>query len=194
MADIDEYVIAKIKNKYIPYIKEKQYQLVSFKQIEEMKEIISEDFLLNQIMSKDYKYINHRYFEHPLYNYDYWKIVKDDGVSNSVLITREECLGASKCCKIVDYYGDIDDFKYITKAIDEIMIKNNYEFVDIYSFGVDRSIYKNAGFVHCGNRHENIIPNYFHPFEQKNIELKFANPMISGLRFFRGDGDQDRPC
>ena len=31
-------------------------------------------------------------------------------------------------------------------------------------------------------------------FVRKNISLRMMDPLLPGLRLFRGDGDQDRPC
>ena len=56
-----------------------------------------------------------------------------------------------------------------------------------------KGIYQKAGFVECADD-TNIIPNYFNPFEQRNIDLYLVDPIIEGFRAFRGDGDQDRPC
>ena len=90
LADISEYKIAKIKDKIIPRVEDTGYHLESIHTVEEMKEIISEEVLANCIMSKDYSYIQKRYFDHPVYQYDKWKIVNQDGNSKSILITREE--------------------------------------------------------------------------------------------------------
>ena len=39
-----------------------------------------------------------------------------------------------------------------------------------------------------------IIPNYFKPFVQKNIKLRYAfYPSSEKMIFFKGDCDQDRP-
>ena len=40
-----------------------------------------------------------------------------------------------------------------------------------------------------------IIPNYFNPYLQKNIEIYFFvdSKKIDKVRLFKGDGDQDRP-
>lgn len=58
--------------------------------LNEMKAVISERELEQRIMSKDYAYIQKRYFEHPIYQYDIWKIVNQEGETHSILITREE--------------------------------------------------------------------------------------------------------
>lgn len=194
LADIEDYEIARVKNKVIPKIEDTGYCLEQLNAVEEMKQIVSEEVLQGQILSKDYSYIEKRYFKHPVYHYDKWKIVDTEGKSSSVLVTRDESVKDRKICKIVDYYGDLCDFAKITPALDRLMKERKYEFIDIYSYGVPTVLYEQAGFC-CRNKDsENIIPNYFHPFEQRNVELRMIEPGIPGLRMFRGDGDQDRPC
>ncbi len=194
LCEREDYKIAIITNKSIPKVKDKGYTLEIIHSVEEMKQIISEEQLNSQIMSKDYYYIEKRYFKHPIYHYDIWKILNDKGEARSVMITRDEVVGERKMCKIVDYYGEIEDLRDVTFAIDELLKDKGYEYIDVYSYGVPTYIYETAGFLSCDEKCENIIPNYFHPFLKKNIVLKMTKPVVSGLRFFRGDGDQDRPC
>lgn len=194
LGDLNEYKIAKIKNKKIPQIENTEYELKKIFSLSEMKAIISEENLKNSIMSKDYDYIEKRYFEHPIYNYDIWKIQNSKRIGEAVLVTREEQVANSKICKIIDYYGDAKLLGKITPALDRLIMEKSYEYVDVYSYGVDRQIYEQAGFISVEENDENIIPNYFHPFEKKNVFLNMLDPQIAGLRLFRGDGDQDRPC
>lgn len=194
LADCEDYKIAKIKNKVIPEVKESGYIMKPLKSVEEMKRVISEELLAQQILSKDYSYIEKRYFRHPVYQYEVWKIIDAQGDPKSVLVTREENVQNRKICKIVDYYGDFHYFGYITGAVDRLIKQRQYEFVDIYSYGVSTDVYETAGFVRCDEDSENIVPNYFHPFVQKNVSLKMIRYDVPGLRLFRGDGDQDRPC
>ncbi len=194
LADRLDYRIADVKNKVIPYVKDTGYCLEQIFCVDDMKQIITEEMLAGSVMSKDYAYIEKRYFEHPVYQYDKWKVVDRDGNSASILVTRDETALDSKICKIVDYYGDWNDFKRITAALDRLMEERGYEFIDIYSFGVPVDLYEQAGFCCCDETSENIIPNYFHPFERRNITLKMMNPFVPEMKLLRGDGDQDRPC
>ena len=145
-------------------------------------------------MSKDYYYIEKRYFKHPIYHYDFWKIIDKGGDSYSVLITRDEVVKDGIVCKIIDHYGRMKDLGRIAGALDRLMEEKEYEFVDVYSYGVPVEIYEQGGFVRCDKNSENIIPNYFHPFVQENISLRMTEYELPELRLFRGDGDQDRPC
>lgn len=194
LADREEYKIAKVKRKIIPGIMETGYRLEQIRSVEEMKQIVSEETLRGQIPSKEYIYIERRYFDHPVYRYDIWKIVDVKGDSRSVLVTRDEVMLNRKVCKIIDHYGEVTDLGKITGALDRLMEERGYEFVDVYSYGIPTGIYEQAGFCRCDRTSENIIPNYFHPFVQENISLKMVEAKLEGLRLFRGDGDQDRPC
>ncbi len=194
LSDREDYQIAKVQNKRIPVVKESGYRLHLIHSVAEMKKIIPEETLSGQILSKDYSYIEKRYFKHPIYHYDLWEILDTNKNSRSILVTRDETLRNCNICKIVDYYGNLDDLRYITSELDRLMEERNYEFIDIYSYGVPTDLYEQAGFCHCDETSENIIPNYFHPFVQENITLRMLESKVPGLRLFRGDGDQDRPC
>lgn len=194
LADKKKYKIAKVEKKIIPKITETGYRLEHIGSVNEMKQLISERMLLSQIPSKDYSYIEKRYFEHPIYRYDIWKIIDKKEKSQSVLITRDETMEDSKVCEIIDHYGEMTDLGKITGALDCLMEERGYEFVDIYSYGIPIEIYEQAGFCCCNQTSKNIIPNYFHPFVRENISLKMVKTMMPNLRLFRGDGDQDRPC
>ena len=191
--DLPFYKIAKITKKDIPVVSHTGYQLVKIEQFEEIKNILLVAFLEKQRLFKDHNYIYRRYFQHPVYQYNIWKIIRNDGNIKSVLVTRDEYYKDAKICKIIDFFGEVNDLSKITEEIDRLLQLNNYEYIDIYSFGVPKEIYEEAGFVECKDD-TNIIPNYFNPFEQKNVDLNLVDPFVEGFRAFRGDGDQDRPC
>lgn len=194
LADRIEYKIAKVERKVIPCAVNTGYFLELLHSAEEMKQVIPQEELSKQLLSKDYSYIEKRYFNHPIYHYDIWKIVDSNGDSHSVLITREEVMKEYKMCKIVDHYGRMEDLGKIAMALDGLMKEKGYEYIDVYSFGIPVEIYEQGGFVRCDTASENIIPNYFHPYVQKNIPLRLVDSKVEGIRLFRGDGDQDRPC
>lgn len=188
-----DYRIAVVVDKVVPEVGESSYSLEEIFAVSEMQEVISEDRLLTFIPSKDYRYIKHRYFDHPVYTYRFWKIVDENGVSDAVMITRTVEYDGSGCLRIVDFYGDEERISMITAGIDEILLKNNLEYADIYSYGVPTELYERAGFLPVDGGCRNILPNHFHPFEQKNVDLITIDQGVPGMRYFRGDGDQDRP-
>lgn len=75
LADRTDYKIARVADKVIPDSKETGYSLEPIYSVGEMKRIVSEEALAAQILSKDYDYIDRRYFKHPIFHYDIWKVV-----------------------------------------------------------------------------------------------------------------------
>lgn len=193
LRDLANYRIAVVNNTHQPYVSDTGYTLIPCKSLEEMKTVIPEESLITLIPSKDYSYIKWRYFDHPIFHYDLWKINDPSDHSCAILITREEYANGATSCKIVDYYGDYEILGKITSALDRLMEEKKYEFVDIYSFGISTDIYEKAGMLRCDSTSENIIPNYFQPYTPVNSDIMLVPPATQGARLFRGDSDQDKP-
>jgi hypothetical protein len=128
-----------------------------------------------------------------VWTYVPYGICDPKGTDIAVFFSREESYRGSKSLKIVDYYGDLQLIEKIAYALDEMLNKNSYEFVDVYSYGVDNSLYEKAGMVRCDSDSVNIIPQYFQPYLRKNIDIAFSPPNLPKIRVFRGDSGIDRP-
>lgn len=193
LQDISNYRIAVVNDKQIPSIPDTGYTLVPCDSLDEMKSVIPEESLVSLIPSKDYAYIKWRYYDHPIFHYDLWKINDPSGHSCAILITREEHANDATSCKIVDFYGDFEILGKITPALDRLMAEKDYEFIDIYSFGISTEIYEKAGLLRCDSNSVNIVPNYFQPYTPANSDIMLVPPGTPGSRLFRGDSDQDKP-
>ncbi len=193
LSDCSDYHIAVVKDKCIPFIPDSGYRILPLSSIEEMKQIIPEEILLQSAPAKDYQYIKWRYYDHPIFHYDLWKILDNSGNATAILITREEYANSGIACKIVDFYGVSEILGCITVALDDMMSKNGYEYIDIYSYGVSTDIYEKGGLVRCDRDSANIIPNYFQPYTPANSDIMLVSPATAGTRLFRGDADQDKP-
>ena len=193
LSDIDGYHIAIIKNKVIPSISDSGYRLYPVTTIEEIKRYIPLNTLKSVSPHKDYEYLEWRYLNHPVFKYDLWSMGTQIDNSTGLLVTRTETYKNYRSCKIVDYYGDDYLFSQIGTAIDQLLQQEKYEYIDVYSFGMDENAYKKAGFVECDSYSENIIPNNFQPYVPENSEIAIINPASQNVRFFRGDSDQDKP-
>lgn len=191
---LSEYHIASVVDNTIPETPRTGDSISQIRDIGRLKEVLPENVLKSAILKKNYKYIEHRYFDHPVYDYELWQISNDKDDDNAVVITREEKYKDYKSLKIVDFYGDESKIVSFGSLFDEIMRERGYEFVDIYSYGISTDLYLKSGFLGCNSDSENIIPNYFHPFEKRNVDIILKRPDYEGLKLFRGDGDQDRPC
>lgn len=168
----------------------KQISLEEYQKLEEHHKIFTE---ISKYKSKNY-YIN-RYYNHPIYKYGFYGIIKDNDIC-SVFVTRECGNGTAKCLRIVDYIGKTDNLIYVRTDLKELMEKFGYEYIDFVVVGADYDVLKKAGFINRKEHPETIIPNYFEPFLKKNIDLDYAfksvDPEAMAL-FYKADADQDRP-
>ncbi len=106
---------------------------------------------------------------------------------------KEVATQGSKVLRVIDYMGDVGELKYLGGAFEELIHVSEYEYIDFYCYGVDEEILNKAGFVKKQFNDVNIIPNYFEPFVQQNIDINFATSEADNFYMFKGDGDQDRP-
>ena len=81
------------------------------------------------------------------------------------------------------------------RFIFKIVHKEGYEYADFYCYGLENKILNDAGFFLVNSIDDLIIPNYFSPYLQKNINLNFFvdTENLNLIKLFKGDGDQDRP-
>lgn len=141
-------------------------------------------------IQKDDWYIKWRYFDHPAFSYQLFLVEKEE-IKPLVVVAREQIAQGSKCLRVVDLLGNYDLIKGFTSKVDDILHENDCEYIDCYVTGIEKSIFTDCGWSDTEET-EDIIPNYFAPFERRNIDIYYSckpgNTVI-----LRGDGDQDRP-
>ena len=72
--------------------------------------------------------------------------------------------------------------------------KNKYEYLDFYNLGIEKKLLQKAGFQKNKFSNKIVIPNYFEPFEKRNVNIQCVTwPKKTEIPVFKGDGDQDRP-
>lgn len=161
--------------------------------LEEFRHAITEEQLRKNTPYKDYDYINHRYFEHPIYCYQMYLVKSEKEEYCGVFVCREVEHEGDRICKIVDYYGDDIAVAYSGKLWDGLLKKRKYEFIDFYCYGIRHEYLQQAGFSLLTEESGNIIPNYFEPFERENVRIRIVVSQWPSFHMYRGDGDQDRP-
>lgn len=192
-SDIDDYKIARIKNKVNDNVIPSQYEttLQEFQSIDEIRNNFDIESV-DAIPYKDSWYVNKRYFCHPYYNYNVYGLVDNTGKVRALLMTRLlECNG-SKIIRIVDYIGDQNMFSGLRKVFVKMIKDKNLEYIDFYTFGFDEESILRVGFQLRTDDDPNVIPNYFEPFLRENVDI-WAHYKLNGTLFFKADGDQDRP-
>lgn len=152
--------------------------------------IFSDSLILSNFRSspeilpiKDQEYYERRYLKHPVFKYKYLKI------QNLIFIGRiVEYLGL-KVFHVVDVVGDMKN----------IILKSFvYNFLNGEKIDLFEMMYYDSRSIEVDltlKSESKIIPTYFNPFENRNIkiELSYKSDKNLPVRFFLGDGDQDRP-
>lgn len=194
LSDREKYKIAKVKKVYgLKYnMNLSQYELRNNLDEVDLKSICDWEKNSGKIPLKSFEFVKHRYFNHPVY--DYWKYAVFDGEKVlGVLIAREIECNNRKILRIIDYLGDTNAIAHIGKALQNILTSKKYEYIDFYLWGIENNVLMDAGFVERDENDGNIIPNYFEPFVQENIDLDFYTSAKGDIILCKGDGDQDRP-
>lgn len=189
---VTEYKIAKIakkkKNQYKP--RKILNAIVKLDTISDVKNFLNIEEL-DVYPYKDNWYIEKRYFKHPYYKYLCWGISTKEG-NSAILFAREVSANEKKILRIVDYIGNHEAFEETGYFWDCLMFDKEYEYIDFFEYGMKDEILENAGFVLREENDENVIPNYFEPFVQSNVDIWF-HCKYEGTTFFKADSDQDRP-
>ncbi len=152
---------------------------------------ISDTWLKQFLVYKDTAYLVHRYFEHPVYDYQCYGICHGDSEILALLFCRFVEQNGGRILKLIDYIGKPEDLSWIGEPIQDMIDEEELEYVDLYSYGISEEDMSAAGFRRRTGD-VNIIPNYFEPFVQDNVEINIEVPDHE-LYMFRGDGDMDRP-
>ena len=139
---------------------------------------------------KDFAYLDHRYFRHPIYRYQVFGLLCQG--HRALVVVRIEETGDGKCARIVDFLGDPQAFAGTGPFWERYLAENALEYADFYVHGLSDDCLKDAGFTALADEDENIIPDYFHPFERRNVDIYVSGNVPDAL-FCKADGDQDRP-
>lgn len=190
LADRSSYIIAQVNVKAIPiYEKNSNILVTEMRTVEELDHFFDFECVSENIPYKDIWYYNRRFYNHPLYTYRVWGI-KNEG-KRAIMVTRDQEYNGSIAVSIVDYIGKQELFGQCGEFFDSIL--DRAEFVDFYFDGFKEEYAKRAGFVSI-DEYDNIIPNYFNPFEQRNVDIYVdSSDSLNICTFFKADGDQDRP-
>ncbi|NBI60438.1 hypothetical protein D3Z53_20890 [Lachnospiraceae bacterium] len=189
---LDEYTIALVKENEIP-----QYQCNVQVQIEEYTDFeeLMESFRLEECLVRENHpvktpdYLKRRYFHHPVYQYLKYGI-RYETKKLLVILRIQEYNGAS-ILRVIDGIGDQELLQFFTIQLDALMEQYGCEYADIYETGIEDGILSDGGWKLTANT-GNIMPEYFSPFERRNIEIHYMSS-IPEVVLFKGDGDMDRP-
>lgn len=187
-----DFRIARIQHYDIIPVTDHNSELIPLKSFKEFLELVDLTEIYKDFPRRSPAFIEHRYYQHPYYTYKLWGIQSVHGC-NSAFAAREERINNAKVLRIVDFFGKDTELAGIGCELDRILLEEDYEYIDFYCYGIDHNIMNQAGFLLKAPEDSNIIPNYFDPFEQRNIEIYFYTWHKKDVHIYRGFGDQDRP-
>jgi len=194
---VTQFDIAKMSDEI--FVQEKSPQLNH-----DFLEITNEELLgLNstplygfQTPMKSDQFIIERYLEHPTYCYKVFAL-KNSSELLSLSIIRLIQNGDSVVLRFVDYVGSNESLTKLYPHLLNLLKQYGAEYIDLYSYGIPLNLLESAGFQDRSILEGVIVPNYFEPFVQENVEIdcafKLFNNDLPPVRLFKGDGDQDRP-
>lgn len=192
---LEEYKIAKIRRQPLRLDKNPSSKSVKLEIINDYARfdaLLPDEYLMLSVPEKDKNYLKHRYFEHPVY--DYFALgIREENRYPAFLICREVAFNGAKILKIVNFIGEEQYLAYIREPTEQFIKESGYEYIDFYLYGIDENFLREGGFEKIMENDDNVIPNYFEPFVQENIDIYFSKPKTENVRLYIGDGDQDRP-
>lgn len=147
------------------------------------------------VPGKSFDYVVERYLRHPWYQYVV-RGVRQDGVLVSVVVWRVVSAQGSRVLRVVDVVGEVDWLAHAGAALQHEIEAADAEYLDVVHWGIDPAILATAGFIRASATPGLVVPNYFAPFECRNITIEMAYRVFEEggpVRFFRADSDQDRP-
>lgn len=141
---------------------------------------------------KTVEFFRNRYANHPIYRYSFINIYHQKEVI-AILATRIIDVNASRCIRIVDVLGKLPEANIKQQFLD-ILYELNAEYIDVLNWGIPKQVFQKMGFDILDVNGSLIIPNYFEPFEQRNVVFKMVyNGDYKEYVVFKGDADYDRP-
>lgn len=141
---------------------------------------------------KSSAFLKNRYANHPIYKYSFINVYHHNELK-TILVTRVIHVNGSCCIRIVDVLGKLPTASIKQQLLD-ILYGLNAEYIDVLNWGIPKSTFMKMGFEMLDVNGSLIIPNYFEPFEQRNVVFKMAyNGVYDDYVVFKGDADYDRP-
>ncbi|MDD2493584.1 MAG: hypothetical protein PHE29_00145 [Tissierellia bacterium] len=157
------------------------------------------DEIVNNIINPAYSpqksitYFKNRYELHPIYNYKFLGIFDNNKTLISVWAVRFINVNDSSVVRVIDVLGDLNGINNIYSQIQELLSATDAEYIDFMNHGIPAKIFKKMGFEELNLEDNIILPNYFEPFEQRNVKIELAYKADFDYVVFKGDADQDRP-
>lgn len=139
-------------------------------------------------------YVVNRYLRHPVYRYEVFAI-RDGRKVAGLVVTRVCRQDGARAVRIVDFIGPSHALRGLQAEWDRLLREADAEYLDFYNVGVEEEHLEASGFRRRTEGDGLVLPSYFEPFVQRNVEIDYMMKIREGepYRIVKGDSDQDRP-
>ncbi|MCM1185086.1 MAG: hypothetical protein NC251_02620 [Lachnoclostridium sp.] len=188
---VDDFLVADIHKKIKLTHKAGRF---NFKEISDLEELEgSFDFGKDheRLPYKSLDFLRKRYVKHPKYIYRIWALTDSSENVYGLLFGREITINGRIILRLVDYRGKLEYLGEIGEALNQLFIKENYEYIDLMASDLDTDVMSRSGFMLLNADGEDVVPNYFEPFVRENVRVHYQKSQ--DIVIFKADGDQDRP-
>lgn len=141
---------------------------------------------------KSKKYVEHRYFKHPVFKYMAYEVENDSRQCGIVFFRKAEADNSSLLI-LSDFIGDIECFKHMGSAMRDILIEHGAEGIHLMEHGLPEEYLEEGGFSKVELQSDSVVvPTYFEPFVKSNVAIRYV-ASEPDLVIFKAAGDQDNP-
>ena len=146
-------------------------------------------------IGKNNYFLINKYIKNSFYNYKIFRIKNLENRIENMIVIRMIKTKKSKCIRVVDLFGNFKKIITVIYLFHELIKKYNAEYLDFYSSKkIPSSLLK---YINKNSfKKKIIIPNYYEPFVQKNIKIRYGILFKKNKRnyvFFKSEGDSERP-
>ena len=147
--------------------------------------------LLNKNSKQNFQYLVERYLKHPSYKYKIYSFCKPDLDICALIIGREVAANSSKAFRLTELFLKEDTKLNLNSSFAELMLLNEYEYIDFLEYGFNESFLINCGFILCND--DIFVPHLFETFVSDRREVTIAYKSKFPFSSTKGDSDLDRP-
>ena len=144
---------------------------------------------------KNNSFLINKYIKNSFYNYKIFGIYDLEKNLKSIIVIRIVKTKNSKCIRVIDHFGNFEEIINTIYLFHELLNKYDAEYIDFYSSRNIPSLllkFINKNYF----KKDIIIPNYYEPFIQKNIKIRygiFFKKIKRSYELFKSEGDSERP-
>jgi hypothetical protein len=152
----------------------------------------ADEKLIQDVRQRGAEYFINKYLENPFYRYQIYCIRTETNVAYAVL--RAVTFDNVSALRMVDFWGDLRLLAESVIGFVHLVEQQDMEYLDIYLYADEIPLLLSAGFISRAECDPSVIvPNYFEPFVQQNVDIKCAMEKGFSGPVFKADGDQERP-